>query len=163
MNNDEPNENIEDTEKPPQKAERKSAARKPIGWRLASFLLVVFVVIGVIMSPNYVVYDARSICSYTEEDARNVLGALASYFSEPENKRMPELSVLVSHEGLSLNNPAANVSLYPLPGSLVQDYSLSDPGEVVHTIRVRIIDASERCPRNNTYIATMGGGASYWE
>ena len=169
MDKDELLRKIKDSKKPTVKKEGKGAGRKRLILDLIlilpSVLLIIFIIVVNFRSYQVRSYQVRcgSFCSCAEQDAKNVLASIASYFSEPENMRMPEVSVLVSDEGLSLNNPSANVSLYPRPGNLVQDFSLSSPGAFVHSIRVRIFDASGRCPRNNAYIATMAGGIGYWE
>ncbi len=119
-------------------------------------LMIVIAIIGILAAiaiPNFIAYRDKAYCSRAEQDAKNVLAALASYFSEPENMRVPTVAVLMSDADLSLNNPAGNVTLYPSPGTAAQSTS----------IRVNVSDDSNRCPRNNEYISTMGGGIGYWQ
>ena len=169
MDKDELLRKIKDSKIPTDKKEGKGAGRKRLILDLILILPSVLLIIFIIFL-NFRSYEDRSyavrcgsFCRCAEQDAKNVLASIASYFSEPENMRMPEISVLVSDEGLSLNNPSANVSLYPRPGTLVQDFSLSGPGAVVQAVRVRVFDASGRCPRNIAYVSSLGGGIGYWE
>ena len=119
-------------------------------------LMIVIAIIGILAAiaiPNFIAYRDKAYCSRAEQDSKNVLAALASYFSEPENMRVPTVAVLMSDADLSLNNPAANVNLFPAPGVAAQSQS----------IRVRVTDSSNRCPRNTDYVSTMGGGTGYWQ
>lgn len=119
-------------------------------------LMIVIAIIGILAAiaiPNFIAYRDKAYCSRAEQDAKNVLAALASYFSEPENMRVPTVGVLRSDADLSLNNPDGNVTLFPAPGVAAQSQS----------IRVTVVDDSNRCPRNTSYVATMGGGIGYWQ
>ena len=142
-----------DKETQPERAQETSPAEKYFFRLLISILVFVFLVLSTNIYVNSIPLCCSSPCSHAEQDAKNVLAALASYFSEPENMRVPTVKVLISHADLSLNNPVANVILFPSPGVLAQSQSIS----------VMIIDDSERCPRNNAYIANMGGGIGYWK
>lgn len=118
-------------------------------------LMIVIAIIGILAAiaiPNFIAYRDKAYCSRAEQDAKNVLASLASYFSEPEYMRMPTVDVLISDADLSLNNPVANVALSPPAGSSAQSTQ----------IRVAVDDDSNRCPRNGTYRATMGGDKGYW-
>ena len=142
-----------DKETQPESAPETSPAEKYFFRLLISILLFVILVASTNIYLNFTPICCRSPCSHAEQDAKNVLAALASYFSEPENMRIPPVEVLISEADLSLNNPVANVIIFPRPGVSAQS----------QTISVMVIDDSERCPRNNAYIATMGGGIGYWE
>jgi prepilin-type N-terminal cleavage/methylation domain-containing protein len=119
-------------------------------------LMIVIAIIGILAAiaiPNFIAYRDKAYCSRAEQDTKNVLASLASYFSEPENMRVPTIAVLKSDADLSLNNPDGNVTLFPAPGVAAQS----------QTIRVTVTDGSNRCPRNVSYVSTMGGGIGYWQ
>ena len=118
---------------------------------LASLSIIILYIIPNYKSPKPPC--GGSYCSCTSQDAKNVLAALASYFSEPENMRMPTVEVLISDADLGLNNPVENVILYPEPGESAK----SQP------IRVMVIDDWERCPRNSSYVHIMGNRNGYWK
>ena len=144
---------IKDADTPPEKPKRIITARKIVD---CLFVLVILAVIIAVRLTDFIHPQQAcggSYCGCTEQDAKNVLAALAAYFSEPENMRMPTIEVLISDADLSLNNPVENVILFPEPGELVQSQPIS----------VVVIDYTERCPRNNAYIRTLGGGVGYWE
>ena len=141
-----------DTEKPSEEVQGATPDGKFITLRVI-FIGALLISAGVIIQDFIPRETDSSHCRYAVQDAKNVLASLASYFFEPENMRMPTVQVLISDADLLLNNPAENVILYPEPGESAQ----SQP------IRVMVIDDSERCPRNNAYIETMGGFIGYWE
>ena len=118
-------------------------------------LMIVIAIIGILAAiaiPNFIAYRDKAYCSRAEQDAKNVLAALASYFSEPEHMRVPTVAVLRTDADLSLNNRDQDVDMDPDPGVAAQSQS----------IIVRVTDMSNRCPRNTYYKATMGGGKGYW-
>ena len=105
-------------------------------------LMIVIAIIGILAAiaiPNFISYRDKAYCSKAEVDAQNVLAALASYFSEPDNTSVSGISVLTSQEDLVLNGN--NV------GSLREITAGSGVFEV------QISDGSGRCPR-----ATDSGG-----
>jgi prepilin-type N-terminal cleavage/methylation domain-containing protein len=120
-------------------------------------LMIVIAIIGILAAiaiPNFIAYRDKAYCSRAEQDAKNVLAALASYFSEPENMRMPDTDTLEAVADLSLNNVPGTtyVNLTPAVGSSAQSTEIA----------VRVTDSSNRCPRNTYYKATMGGEKGYW-
>ena len=145
----------EDTDKPPGEDNGLSLATKVYICLLvlASFSIFFGYIVPNWPEPECSGRGGKAYCSPCEQDAINVMASLASYFSEPENMRVPTVEVLISSADLSLNNPVENVILFPEPGKSAQK----------QTISVRVIDDTECCPRNNAYIATMGGGVGYWE
>ena len=70
-------------------------------------LMIVIAIIGILAAiaiPNFIAYRDKAYCSKAETDAQNVLAALASYFSEPNNTSMAGgTATLVSQEELKLN------------------------------------------------------------
>ena len=118
-------------------------------------LMIVIAIIGILAAiaiPNFIAYRDKAYCSRAEQDAKNVLASLASYFSEPEYMKMPDIATLVTHADLSLNNNQTDVSMTPPVGSSAQSTEIA----------VRVTDGSNRCPRNNYYKSTMGGAKGYW-
>ena len=120
-------------------------------------LMIVIAIIGILAAiaiPNFIAYRDKAYCSRAEQDAKNVLAALASYFSEPENMRVPTITVLelpsISGGGdLSVNNDNPEPVIVPAPGTAASSAQIT----------VTVNDNSGRCPRNNTYTAVMGGAA----
>jgi prepilin-type N-terminal cleavage/methylation domain-containing protein len=118
-------------------------------------LMIVIAIIGILAAiaiPNFISYRDKAFCGRAESDAQNVLAAIASYFSEPENTQMPSVADLISAEDLSLNNLSSDVSISPSSGSSASGVP----------IVVQVGDNSNRCPRENTYQATMGSGTGSW-
>ena len=118
-------------------------------------LMIVIAIIGILAAiaiPNFISYRDKAYCSRAEQDAKSVLAALASYFSEPENMRIPTIGVLVTAEDLSTSNPTANITTSPGAGVAANSA----------TVEVTVVDSSNRCPRNTSYTATMGGGIGSW-
>jgi len=119
-------------------------------------LMIVIAIIGILAAiaiPNFIAYRDKAYCSRAEQDAKNVLSSLASYFSEPENMRVPSIAVLQSSADLSLNNTSTIPVLTPGTGSTASGANIS----------VQVNDNSGRCPRNNNYTSTMGGAVGSWD
>jgi len=121
-------------------------------------LMIVIAIIGILAAiaiPNFISYRDKAYCSRAEQDSKNVLAALASYFSEPENLSVPAITVLqldssAGGADLSLNN--TSVTTNPAAGSNAAGSSIT----------VTVTDDSGRCPRNTAYTATMGGAVGSW-
>jgi prepilin-type N-terminal cleavage/methylation domain-containing protein len=121
-------------------------------------LMIVIAIIGILAAiaiPNFISYRDKAYCSRAEQDSKNVLAALASYFSEPENLRVPTVAVLQMNSSaggadLSLNN--TTVTTNPAAGSNASGAALT----------VTVTDDSGRCPRDTQYTATMGGAVGSW-
>ena len=110
-------------------------------------LMIVIAIIGILAAiaiPNFIAYRNKAFCSRAEADGQNVLAALASYFSEPNNTQMPSVAELMTAESLTLN--AGNQA------------TLSEPATGVY--QVEVTDGSSRCPRSEggtlDYNAFMG-------
>ncbi len=99
-------------------------------------LMIVIAIIGILAAiaiPNFISYRDKAYCSKAETDAQNVLAALASYFSEPDNTSVSGIDVLKTQEELGLNG--ANVG------------TLMELGLGTGVFEVQIQDGSNRCPR----------------
>ena len=106
-------------------------------------LMIVIAIIGILAAiaiPNFISYRDKAFCSRAEADAQNVMAALSSYFSEPENTALPSVTDLMNSEGLTLNEDNTAV--------------LSEPSTDVYMVNVT--DGSNRCPRGDSYTAYMG-------
>ncbi len=102
-------------------------------------LMIVIAIIGILAAiaiPNFISYRDKAYCSKAETDAQNVLAALASYFSEPDNTSINGgVPRLKNQEELVLNGDNT--------GTLVEMTAGSGQFEV------QIKDGSGRCPRAN--------------
>ena len=99
-------------------------------------LMIVIAIIGILAAiaiPNFIAYRDKAFCSRAEADGQNVLAALASYFSEPNNTTMPSVAELMSAEGLTLNED--NLA------------TLDDVNNDGSVFQVQVSDGSGRCPR----------------
>jgi len=113
-------------------------------------LMIVIAIIGILAAiaiPNFIAYRDKAFCSRAEADGQNVLAALASYFSEPNNTTMPSVADLMRAEQLTLNeNNVATLTL--------DDTGTND------VYQVQVTDGSHRCPRSDNdtlvYTAFMG-------
>jgi prepilin-type N-terminal cleavage/methylation domain-containing protein len=118
-------------------------------------LMIVIAIIGILAAiaiPNFITYRDKAYCSKAEQDAQSVLAAISSYFSEAAHLNVPAKTNLNAYEPLVLNNDQAGSLSIPLAGS-------SASGQV---ISVTVTDESQRCPRNTSYTARLGGGEGYW-
>lgn len=99
----------------------------------------------------------RAYCRMAEQDAMNVMASLASYFSDPNNMRIPSIETLRRHADFSLIYDNPEPTIWPPEGSNVFNYN---------TIRVTVYDKFDCCWLGSAYIATgnpfkLQGG--YWE
>src|SRR5210317_646635 len=101
-------------------------------------LMIVIAIIGILAAiaiPNFIAYRDKAFCSRAEADGQNVLAALASYFSEPNNTTMPTVAQLMTAEQLTLNED--NVATLNNVGTGGAD-----------VYQVQVTDGSGRCPRS---------------
>ena len=113
-------------------------------------LMIVIAIIGILAAiaiPNFIAYRDKAFCGQAEHDAQNTLAALSSYYADQDHTGKPSIAELISIEDLSINNTTGNVTL---------------TGSVTGIMGVIVTDGSGRCPRDNIFIATMGGAEGYW-
>ena len=119
-------------------------------------LMIVIAIIGILAAiaiPNFIAYRDKAFCSRAEADGQNVLAALASYFSEPDNTSMPSVPELQAAEDLTLND-----------GNDATLTELTEPNNKT-VFQVQVTDGSDRCPRSpgdevyTTYMGTQTIGA----
>ena len=109
-------------------------------------LMIVIAIIGVLAAiaiPNFISYRDKAYCSYAENDAKNVMAALSSYFSEPGRTTVPTITNLEDTEGLSLNSGNT---------ATLSETETSDG----RWYQVTVTDDSGRCPRGDTYTTYLG-------
>ena len=114
-------------------------------------LMIVIAIIGVLAAiaiPNFISYRDKAYCSYAENDAKNALGALASYFSEPGRTNAPTVAQLTNLENFMLNT--GNTATFVATGAWYE---------------ISVTDGSGRCPRGDHYHAYMGspGAQGEWQ
>jgi prepilin-type N-terminal cleavage/methylation domain-containing protein len=117
-------------------------------------LMIVIAIIGILAAiaiPNFIAYRDKAYCSQAENDAQNTLAALSSYYADPDHTGIPNTTMLISVEDLSLNNTTASVLV---------------SGSVTGAMYVQVTDESERCPYASggtiPFTATMGGAEGDW-
>jgi len=103
-------------------------------------ILIVIAIIGVLAAiaiPNFISYRNKTYCAAMETDAQTVSGAIADYFSNPDN-------IAVSKNTLGLlDSDLSNSNTYTLTPLGPNQY---------HII---VFDGLERCHRFDTYSITM--------
>ena len=112
-------------------------------------LMIVIAIIGILAAiaiPNFIAYRDKSYCASVEQDAGNILAALACYFSEPENTQCTNLSSLINDStcGFIVNNGPDNA-----------DLTQTGTGNQAWW-EVQVSDLSSRCPREGYYTTYMG-------
>jgi len=118
-------------------------------------LMIVIAIIGILAAiaiPNFISYRDKAYCGQAESDAQNVLAAIASYFSEPDNTQMPGLAKLqqsTASGGADLTTNNAGITITPAAGTAAGGAAIT----------VVVGDGSGRCPRNNSYTSIMGSSA----
>jgi len=118
-------------------------------------LMIVIAIIGILAAiaiPNFISYRNKAFCAKAETDAQNVIAALSSYFSEPNNTSCPSKADLVSAEELVLND--------------LNDATVTEVSGEQGVYRIQVSDGSVRCPRSAagslvyvTYMGTSTAGA----
>lgn len=107
-------------------------------------LMIVIAIIGILAAiaiPNFIAYRNKSYCSAMQSDAQSVAGAIADYFSDPNNSTVTATSPGMPQSGNDL--------------SYGNTYTIST---VSAAITVTVTDATGRCATtgaNGTYSLTM--------
>lgn len=96
-------------------------------------------------------YRNPAFCDYTEQDARQTLMALDSYFLKYGRTEIPTVAVLQTEEYLSLNNADDCISINPGPGTAVVSATI---------IQVTVTD---RCYKGYTYTLTTSNDKGVWK
>ena len=108
---------------------------------LASLSISIAVIIEIWPEPKC--GESRSYCAPCEQDAHAVVAALASYFSDTDNKRIPTIETLKYSADLSLHNVDPEPTIWPPERTNAYHYN---------TIKVTVYDNSGCCPRGSAYI-----------
>ncbi len=106
-------------------------------------LMIVIAIIGILAAiaiPNFIAYRNKSFCSQAESDAKNMLAAVADYFSEPEHTSMPDIGDLIGFEYSGMDTDRNTGSL---------------SGDPDGTIIATVTEISNRCPRGSQYVSSM--------
>ena len=96
-------------------------------------LMIVIAIIGILAAiaiPNFISYRDKAYCSGAETDVQTIMGAIADYFSNPDNQTVSQANLT----GVSVSNN--------------NTWTVSDIGS--NQYRVTVSDASGRCPRFRT-------------
>ena len=101
-------------------------------------LMIVIAIIGILAAiaiPNFISYRDKTYCSAMESDAQSVAGAIADYFSDPQNVTVKATSAGMPVSGTDLTGANA--------------YAITPIG--TNSYRIVVTDATGRCPRGTTY------------
>ncbi|MBU1054757.1 MAG: prepilin-type N-terminal cleavage/methylation domain-containing protein [Proteobacteria bacterium] len=103
-------------------------------------LMIVIAIIGILAAiaiPNFISYRDKAYCSGAESDVQTVMGAIADYFSNPDNQTVSNSSVGIVTLTLSNSNT----------------FDISTVG--TNSYKVTVTDTSGRCPRFDTTSKTL--------
>ena len=106
-------------------------------------LMIVIAIIGILAAiaiPNFISYRDKAYCSAAESDTQAIMGAIADYFSNPDNINVTKATLGVT-DGVG--------------GDLSNDNTFTLTAVGTNSYRVVVTDASNRCPRFSTYGETM--------
>jgi len=110
-------------------------------------LMIVIAIIGILAAiaiPNFIAYRNKTYCSAAESDAANIAAAISDYFSEPDNVTISTTTIAISY---TLSDKGGQ-NTFTLSGG-------TDPSS---GMTIRVYEASNRCPRDNTnhdYVLSM--------
>ena len=106
-------------------------------------LMIVIAIIGILAAiaiPNFIAYRDKAYCSSAETDVDSVMGAIADYFSDPDNTTVSEANLGVAD---GVGGDLSNDNTYTITAGASNSYT------------VVVTDASGRCPRFDTVSKTM--------
>ena len=109
-------------------------------------LMIVIAIIGILAAiaiPNFIAYRNKAFCSRAETDARDVVSALAAYFSDPQHTSTPTMAQLRATSYLTLNGN--NIAILASTGA----------GNLMYWT-ITVTDATGRCTRGDTYTTYLG-------
>ncbi len=107
-------------------------------------LMIVIAIIGILAAiaiPNFISYRNKAYCSAAESDVDKVMGAIADYFSNPDNTSITKTSTGMPTDGASGDLSNSNT------------YTITAVGS--NSYRVVVTDATGRCPRFDTVGKTL--------
>ena len=118
-------------------------------------LMIVIAIIGILAAiaiPNFIAYRDKAYCSYSEQDASNILSAISCYFSEPGNTTLTDFGTLQADTTCKVTVNGANIPTVT-----------PDTTVVPATFTITVTDATSRCPRSSggtlVYTTYMGTSA----
>ena len=106
-------------------------------------LMIVIAIIGILAAiaiPNFIAYRDKAYCSAAETDVQTIMGAIADYFSNPDNVSVTEATLGITD---GAGGDLSNGNTYTLTALTTNSY------------RVTVTDATSRCPRFSTIGETL--------
>jgi type IV pilus assembly protein PilA len=104
-------------------------------------LMIVIAIIGILAAiaiPNFIAYRDKAYCSAAETDVQTIMGAIADYFSNPNNVTVSATSI-----GITSGTDLSNNNTYTITSVSTNSY------------RVVVEDQTDRCPRFDTIGETL--------
>lgn len=104
-------------------------------------LMIVIAIIGILAAiaiPNFISYRDKAYCSGVETDVQTIMGAIADYFSDPNNQTVTATNLTAANALTVSNN---------------NEWEITTVGS--NSYRVTVTDHSGRCPRFSTAGKTL--------
>jgi prepilin-type N-terminal cleavage/methylation domain-containing protein len=108
-------------------------------------LMTVIAIIGIlamIAIPNYIAHRDKAFCGAAENDARNIIGVLADYFSVPAHNSFIPVVLTANTAGNQNASPVNGITYNLLSGH----NTASINGVSIATLTIEVTDGSARCP-----------------
>ncbi len=122
------------------------AHKRESGFTLIEVMIVIAIIgiLAAIAIPNFIAYRDKAYCTHAENDADNIIAALASYFATPaHNSLILPINIIGNQNSGGLQNIINGITFPLLNGANTATITGTLPN-----LTITVHDVDQRCPQS---------------